>query len=489
MNKKALTLFIGLLLCLFAIPLLGILVGKTVEGTYENTFQDAVAKQYSVDKATVVAKGITLDTICSSADRAEDTCSYLDNIRLLQRGSAYTTALGVGMLVLIFGAKLLSGRNRDRLALLFGPTIRLVLLLLAISIFAQGAIAVYGIYTVESVYTGMIQPKIIGLIGLGALVAGGYLVLSTLRFFKRFEMLVFAKELGRTQAPKIFELVEDVASQLGAIAPDHVVVGIEPNFYVTSADVRLVGDNKVLKGTTLYLSLPFMRAFSIPELKAVVGHELGHFKGHDTAYSIKFAPTYRLLQDALATASRQSGMASVFSIPALTVVSLCLTEFAKVERSIGRDREFEADKEGASLGSGRDLAAALVKVSVYSHLWSVLREHNINELAEGRVFMRLGSVQTHLIETAYGTLTTDEVWAHLRDAETVHPTDTHPPMRERLDALGINPTEIDRKIAAPADTDIEALIPGAGELDEQLTVLEHQLMVSAGRVVIPFPKE
>jgi len=218
MNKKALKLFAGLLLCLFTVPLLGLFVGKGVEGTYQNTFEDAVAKQYSMDKATVVAKGISLDTICSSADRPEDTCSYLDNVRLLQRGSAYTAALGIGILVLIFGAKLLSGRNRDRLALVFGPTIHLVLLMLAVSIFAQGAIAVYGIYTAESVYLGMIQPKIIGLIGIGALVAGGYLLLSTLRFFKRLEMSVFAKELDRAQAPQIFELVEGVASRLGVRA-------------------------------------------------------------------------------------------------------------------------------------------------------------------------------------------------------------------------------------------------------------------------------
>ena len=77
----------------------------------------------------------------------------------------------------------------------------------------------------------------------------------------------------------------------------NIVVGIEPNFYATAADVVGCGDT-TLKGETLYLSLSLMRLFNKSELKAVIGHELGHFSAKDTEYSSKFAPVYRGLGNA-----------------------------------------------------------------------------------------------------------------------------------------------------------------------------------------------
>ena len=71
-----------------------------------------------------------------------------------------------------------------------------------------------------------------------------------------------------------------------------ILVGIEPTFYATAADIVGCG-KETLKGETLYLSMSLMRLFNKSELKAVIGHELGHFSSKDTDYSTKFAPVYR----------------------------------------------------------------------------------------------------------------------------------------------------------------------------------------------------
>ena len=48
-----------------------------------------------------------------------------------------------------------------------------------------------------------------------------------------------------------------------------------------------------LKGRTMFLSLSLCRILSLDEMKAVLGHELAHYKGLDTRFSRRFYPIYR----------------------------------------------------------------------------------------------------------------------------------------------------------------------------------------------------
>jgi len=73
---------------------------------------------------------------------------------------------------------------------------------------------------------------------------------------------------------------------------------------VTSADVNILGGDTKLEGETLHLSLPLARILTLEEIKGITGHELGHFRGADTYYSLKF----RLFIRASHTRLRLSGV-------------------------------------------------------------------------------------------------------------------------------------------------------------------------------------
>ena len=47
------------------------------------------------------------------------------------------------------------------------------------------------------------------------------------------------------------------------------------------------------EGRVLYLPLPYMAFLDRAQVSAVIAHELGHFTGEDTGYSLRFAPIYR----------------------------------------------------------------------------------------------------------------------------------------------------------------------------------------------------
>ena len=88
----------------------------------------------------------------------------------------------------------------------------------------------------------------------------------------------FAKLVDRKEEPKLWDFVDSIANELGSSPPDNIIVGLQPTFYATAANVGLVSQKTILKGETLFVSLPLMRLFNKEELKSVIGHELGHQK-------------------------------------------------------------------------------------------------------------------------------------------------------------------------------------------------------------------
>jgi Zn-dependent protease with chaperone function len=170
-------------------------------------------------------------------------------------------------------------------------------------------------------------------------------------------MFLRAIALDKQRHQGFFIFVKEIATKLNAQTPDNIVAGLEPNFFVTASDVRLAGQDAVLKGRTLFVSASLLHVFSKDELASVVGHELGHFRGEDVAYSMKFAPTYARLGQALSVLSQTTGSAADLGrLPAQVALSMCFMEFASAERSVGRERELLADKAGAQAATAQALA-------------------------------------------------------------------------------------------------------------------------------------
>jgi heat shock protein HtpX len=93
-----------------------------------------------------------------------------------------------------------------------------------------------------------------------------------------------AEEVSRDRAPTLFRLVDDVASVVGAPAPDIVLVDESFNAYATSVGVR--------RHRVLCLGLPLWGALSPQERVALLGHELGHFVNGDVRRGLLTQPAF-----------------------------------------------------------------------------------------------------------------------------------------------------------------------------------------------------
>ncbi|MDH3231273.1 MAG: M48 family metalloprotease [Alphaproteobacteria bacterium] len=426
--------------------------------------------------------------ICSNAEalaspEVQAFCDEFRMIALLRPASVLAALIGVSIPLLYWLASTYTGADRNRIARVFPPLVRLSLMVLTLTVLAQGIILTYAVYVWESYALGTVHYVVIAFVGLGALAAAWKLFTVSFSFGKNLETHVVGTALRQEDEPGLFAFVGNLASTLGAKPPDNIVVGLDPTFYVTSCAINLVGQERRLTGETLYLSAPLCRLMRLGEVSAIIGHELGHFRGEDTVYSLRFAPVYAGLGNAIgAVAQGGNGLMQLARLPAISMLSFMYDVFARNQAEISRVRELVADKAGISASSPMDLATSLVKVTLYSGLWQTALEHNVARLSQGKFTRNLSHVFQGFARYDVEHESLEEIMKSVLDQQIVHPTDTHPTLAVRMANAGVRPDQIDKAgLLVPEDSAVN-MIKGHKAIEEDLTALEHRFLAAMGVV-------
>lgn len=403
-------------------------------------------------------------------------CEEIGWIDFMQTAGWSLTLITLVVFGCVWVAAKLAGNNRKINASLFPKLVPLMLIFIGISVVAQGALATFALYEAQAQFLGSWFPLLTGGVGLGAIIVALVIISASAKISTRTEMTQRAVVLDDKDLP-LWSFVEEIADSIGAPAPTNIVVGLEPNFYATSADVKALSSEKTVKGETLYISAPLMRLLSIDEIRAVIGHELGHFKGKDAEFAKKFAPVYRALGEAMNGAGNQQ---TLMALPAMGALSFLHKAFETNEKQISRDREFEADRIGAQASTASALIHALVKLNVFGGLWPQLQVNVIKNLNLGRPVENMSSL--------YGSsvaFDTDDLSARnkARDSlasRTSHPTDTHPTLSERANNLNVEESIVEfTELSIPSDP-ASKLLPDLSDLEKQLTTDEQRFYVALG---------
>lgn len=391
--------------------------------------------------------------------------------RLMSTGALAAAGAGVFLLALIRFAGAAARGNRSLLLYLFRPGLYLTALALIGLVIVHAALAMAAIFYGESALVHRIHVGVIAAIGLGAMGGVWSIAANTFSLVRRARTWVMGTSLSRADAPDLWTLVDGLAARVGALQPQNLVVGLDPNFFVTEASVVCL--NGTLAGRTLYCSLPLSRILSVDEVSAVIGHELGHFKGLDTKFSKRFYPIYRGTTASIGALRSAEGTASIALMPAIAILSYFLECFSVAESLVSRDRELAADREGVGITSPAILAAALVKVHAFSGLWEVLQNAAAKAVREGRAFINAS-------KTYADTVAANAKSGALRGLDKIHlnhPTDTHPPLGVRLAALGVTVTDVSKPALSvtPSDSAI-SLVPTPEKIEEELSDAYHAIL-------------
>jgi hypothetical protein len=141
---------------------------------------------------------------------------------------------------------------------------------------------------------------------------------------------------------------------------------------------------------------------------------------------------------------------------------------ALFELSLGklsRDREFRADRIAAETTSARDFAGAMLRIVGYSKF-----RHSVErDLFKQEQAMENADVADRIERGFPAFAVAFAADPEIRQSQTAHPFDSHPPMLQRLGALGIELTVEDSQavLATPGDGGWYHSIPDADAIERQ----------------------
>lgn len=176
-----------------------------------------------------------------------------------------------------------------------------------------------------------------------------------------------AREVSRSQAPELYDLVATLAKQAGLPMPRVCIINDEsPNAFATGRNPE---------HAAVAVTTGIMRILDQEELGGVIAHELSHIKHRDTLISTITGS----LAGVISSIGHMAQWAMIFGmggrrsdddgegLGALFTIIVAPLAAALIQLAISRSREYEADRSGGEIcGNPLDLASALEKLEYYS---------------------------------------------------------------------------------------------------------------------------
>ncbi|GAB4337451.1 MAG: zinc metalloprotease HtpX [Dehalococcoidia bacterium] len=167
-----------------------------------------------------------------------------------------------------------------------------------------------------------------------------------------------AREVSEAEEPRLHAMIREVANLAGMPMPKVYVIATEtPNAFATGRDPK----HAVVAVTT-----GIRRILTDRELRAVIGHEMGHVKNRDILTSsivATVAGAISMIASVLMWTSMFGGNRGRNPFITLAIILLAPLAATLIQLGISRTREYAADKTGAEITHDPEaLASALLKL-------------------------------------------------------------------------------------------------------------------------------
>lgn len=178
-----------------------------------------------------------------------------------------------------------------------------------------------------------------------------------------------AKPVDRNNAPRLYAMVERLASKAGLPMPKVYIIPTDvPNAFATGRDPQ---------HAAVAVNRGLMEMLSEEELAGVLAHELSHVKHRDILIStvaacmasmISYLATMAKWAMIFGGGSRRDDDDNGGALGGLFAIIIAPIAAMMIQMGISRSREYEADKSGGEIcGNPNALADALLKIEAYAH--------------------------------------------------------------------------------------------------------------------------
>lgn len=472
LKKGYLKVFFWLLFTLFLVPVITLFFaeyGNTqLDQQYTQIFMNDAREQHQdTGKLQTFLQQNPPSSVCGPVD--ENLQDYKNAVCAPQSELwqfymmdkvAFWTLIGSGvvlLMVLLFSVLAFKSRQGQVISLALAR--KFLMLACSLEVMVQGGMLVWLSFWGTAFFTQTYYPKLVMAVGLLVL-AGMYYMIKGI--FKKLppEESIEGEVVTREAAPALWSQIDMLAARVGTTPPDHIVAGIDTNFYVTEAPLNVNGNP--LTGRKLYVSIPLLRQLTVAQADGVMVHELTHLHEGDTASGALLGP--KLHRFDLYMQLMGQNLATLIVFYPLYLYRM-LFELAWQRNS--REREFVADRNASTLVSPAAIIESLIKVSAYaSYRNEVERNFFNNQTLHENELGISNAIAAGLPEH----VASPDFISVIREQNVPHPFDSHPPLAERMRNVGYEINEADyAAIAAdfPAQSWVD-LMPVADEMEQQL---------------------
>ncbi|QHF42504.1 peptidase M48, Ste24p [Pseudomonas sp. S35] len=436
----------------------------------------------------LVDENISVQLALSRLEKIESELPTAHRVNRVMRALA-PWVIGLGLLAALIGVAALAGthwagrraqQSREKLLHAFALGSRLLPYVLVSHVVAMAAavalaLSYEGLALWHIGRLGSGEVKLMAVLG----VIAAFCLYSIWQLLKQLRHMLgmftpeplemFGQAVTPEQAPGLWRHVDELAGKLGALPPDHIVVSLAQGFYVTSSAATVQPANTALHGRTLHVPLLYLGLLSHEEVGAVIGHELAHFAGQDTDYSLRFLPIYegvnRSLEALLNTMLASDFIQGRLMRPSFMFGVFFMQRFDGAVNHWSRERELLADAAGARLVGRVPAASALLRVSVLQpHV-----EDSLLALCDAGSTADLPDAVFNTLRECPLELPPEALAIH-----QPHPTDSHPSNGERLQALNVSLDDALHSATRAVESDaanaqLDACFSAPQALREQLT--------------------
>jgi Zn-dependent protease with chaperone function len=299
-----------------------------------------------------------------------------------------------------------------------GRIILALILMVGFYLLAIGIAAILILLPVaEIVFANQIHPKIAILCVIG----GAMILWSILPRWDRF--IAPGPRLSEKEEPELFRALQSVAHATNQQMPAEVYALPEMNAWVASrGGIMGIGSRRVMG-----IGIPLMQVLSTQQFRGVLAHEFGHYYGGDT----KLGPWIFVTRSAIIRTVVNLGNngSSILMKPFEWYMML----FLWLTQKVSRQQEFTADALAAETVGPKPIAEALKVTHTHSALFQaywdnvyapILQDGYQTPIAQGfRMFV--GKTQD----------AANELLVHAMKEEQSSIYDSHPSLKDRLDAI------------------------------------------------------
>jgi Zn-dependent protease with chaperone function len=472
-----------------AVPVLVTALGMLGRNSWETRWNALVVRQVARQGARPDARFLarySLGNVCSDRQTALrfPPCRTYNLFSAVIRASAVVGGAGL----LFLGGLVLAGRfyraSRRWLVRLFRPSLVVVAAgtaclglahgLLAIAAVVVGSIDLFG-EPVERVSGSLVM--VAGTAGVVWAIAMATIAFSLIR---QPTISVVGQALDLSVQRRLVEVVRQVSEQVGAAPPAHIVVCLVPWLFVTEMKMACL-DGRV-SGRTLCLSLPLGRILSVDEFRAQLAHELAHYSRDEEAFAARVVPALAGVSRAMRDlADRSRGVRAAAVAPPVALLSAFI-EAVGGGAGLGGERELAADKVAATVAGRESLGSGLVKLAAFAPAWPTVAAMMENAADSGTQYLNASALFQEIAASNATDDRLDGVECQAQD----HPTDRHPALAARLQAIGLELRQVSTAaLVTEPPVSAASLVEGYEAIEQRLSTVEHQLVVETGGEIPP----